>query len=133
MATKKAKKKTPPHAPVNAAALPSTDEVTFTIRGSEKAMKRLLDAMRFEEGEWNPDVTTQIALDMTFTKGATVFDELGGPKLRMNAPELRTAYRDRCVLTAEKRGHAIDDPANIPSNVDTTVSEVGDALFNHSR
>lgn len=119
----------------NMSQMSSGDAVTISVSMSGPAhlVRRAFTALRFDEQEWSPEVTRQIAIDKTFTIGTTVFDQLGGPKLQMVSQEDRDLYHDRCLKEAEDRGHQISDGAKIPAKEKTTVGEVGDALFNNSK
>ena len=135
----------------------SEDHISVTITGPPEVVQRLLTAIRFpedemrlasarsafhhtrwfsalsvDEGLWNPEVTLQIAKEMTFTTEVEGTDKLGGPKVRMISDSDRDAYRDRCLIVADHRGHPIADPTKIPNKVTTTVREVGSALFDFS-
>ena len=106
--------------------------MTISISGPPHSVRRALTAMRFDENDWNPSVTRQIAIDKTFADGATAFDRLAGPRVRLVAQLDRDLYRDRCIAEAEARGHSIADESKIPAKENTTLGEVGDALFNNS-
>jgi hypothetical protein len=119
-------------------------ELTITISGTERAVRRALTTMRFDQEpepirepvgeptEWNPTVTRRIAREKTLTADAALDDELAGPKLRMFAQDDRDLYRDRCVNEAAERGHPVSKPSKIPAKEKTTVMEVGDALFDNA-
>lgn len=122
------------------------DELSVTVSGSERAVRRALTIMRFDEesqslreplgqepSDWSPTVARQIALDETQTEGAELDDELAGPRLQMFSPDDRELYRDRCVNEAAQRGHAVSKPSKIPTKENTTVMEVGDALFDNAQ
>ncbi|MGI8745328.1 MAG: hypothetical protein ACR2NN_22690 [Bryobacteraceae bacterium] len=102
------------------------------MAGSEAAVRRALTAMRFE-GEWNHKVTREIARNQTPVADAGLDDTFGGEKIAMFSQDVRDLYRRRCVNEAGRRGHPVPNPANIPADAESTVMEVGDALFEHSR
>jgi len=82
--------------------------------------------------EWNHIVTRHIALEQTLVADADLDDTLGGSRLKMFSPDVREIYRKRCLDEASDRGHPVPDPTDIPTDEDTSVMEVGDALFEHS-
>ena len=84
------------------------------------------------ESEWNSGVTRQIAREQTNKPGTTIHHTLGGEFLQMFADDDRKLYVQRCINVAEGRGHHVPNPASIPSDAETTVMEVGDALFDNS-
>jgi hypothetical protein len=104
------------------------EELEITVRGSETAVRRALDAMRFEV-EWDQGVARSIALDETGIAEATLDDELGKPPINMFAEEVRLNYRDRCCDRAAERGHPVANPDNVASGAASTVMQVGDTLF----
>ncbi len=124
--TKKNPKKQP--APTTGPA----SELIITISGPEQTVRRTLTAMRFE-GEWNHVVTRQIAIDQTLAPDAGLDDTLAGDKVRFFSQDARDLYVQRCVNEASRHGHPVGDPSSIPADADTTVMEVGDALFDNSR
>jgi hypothetical protein len=107
-------------------------ELSVTVAGAEHIVRRALSAMRFAADEWNHAVTRQIAIDETLVPGAGLDDTLGGDKIRMFSQDVRDLYRQRCINDATRRGHAVPNPGDIPADSDTTIMEVGDALFDHS-
>src|SRR5258706_603414 len=99
----------------------ANDDMTISISGPAHPVRRALTAMRFDENDWNPAVTRQIAIDKTFTEGATAFDRLAGPKVGLIAQSDRDLYRDRCIAEAEARGHSVADEFKIPAKENTTL------------
>ncbi|MBI5281227.1 MAG: hypothetical protein HY858_06040 [Candidatus Solibacter usitatus] len=82
---------------------------------------------------WNRTVAREIALDQTMVADADLDDKLGGQRVALFSQDARDLYRQRCVDEAGRRGHAVVNPDAIPADADTTVKEVGDALFDNAR
>lgn len=108
------------------------DHVTVTIAGPARAVRRTLSDLNFT-GLWNRTVAREIALDQTGVPDADLDDELGGERVALFSQDARDMYRQRCVNEAGRRGHPVANPAKIPADSDTTVMEVGDALFDNAR
>jgi hypothetical protein len=131
-AASKKKSASPPNRPRVPEEVKNAD-VTITVTGPARAVRRTLAAMRFtDDDNWTPAVTRQIALDETGSDEATLDDKLGHPPINFTSQDDRELYRDRVLNEADDRGHPVADPSKIPNKKDTTVREVGDALFNHS-
>ena len=76
-------------------------ELTITITGSEPAVRRAAESLRFA-GEWNHAVTRHIARVLTFVTEASLDDPLGGQRLHMFSQDARDLYRQRCVEEEER-------------------------------
>jgi len=85
-----------------------------------------------EQTGWNQAVAREIALDQTFVNDAALTDTLGGPRIQLISPDGRDLYVRRCTKEAGKRGHSCS-PSKLPAASDTTVEEVGDALFKFAK
>ena len=109
------------------------DSLSVTITGTPAAVRHALSAVRFIEHEWNQTVARRIALEKTLNSAADLDDKLAGQKLGMEAQTVRDLYIGRCIDAAALRGHPVDVPTKLPADADTTVMEVGDALFKHAR
>jgi hypothetical protein len=81
---------------------------------------------------WNQAVTREIALNETLVGGTALTDTLGGPKIQLISQSGRDLYVRRCTKDAGKRGHPCS-PSKLPAASDTTVEEVGDALFKFAK
>lgn len=122
----------PVHAESSSSTQNLTHELIITVAGKEPVVRRALTSIRFE-GEWNHVVTRQIAIEQTLVDGATLDDTLGGSKVRMFSQDVRDLYRQRCMNEAARSGHPVFKPSDLPVDEDTTLMEVGDALFEHSQ
>lgn len=111
---------------------PVTEHLSITITGTPEAVREALHAIRFE-GEWSPAVARKIARLETLVDDARMGDKLGGEKIRFFSQDARDSYVQRCVNKTGEIGHPVPDPGDIPAEAETTVMEVGDALFDHAR
>jgi hypothetical protein len=107
-------------------------DVTVTVPGTGHEVRRVLTGVSVR-GDWNQAVTREIALDETLIPEAELQDELAGDRIRLFSQDARDLYRQRCVNEAGRRGHPVAEPGQIPADEDTTVIEVGDALFASAR
>ena len=85
-----------------------------------------------EQTGWNQSVAREIALNETLVADAALTDTLGGPKVQLISQAGRDLYIRRCTKQAGKRGHPCS-PSKLPAASDTTVEEVGDALFKFAK
>jgi hypothetical protein len=81
---------------------------------------------------WNQSVARDIALNETLVAGAGLADTLGGPKVQLISQAGRDLYIRRCTKDAGTLGHPCS-PSKLPAASDTTVEEVGDALFKFAK
>ena len=105
---------------------------TVAVPGPAQEVRRVSNGVSFR-GDWNQAVTREIALDETLIPDAELQDELAGDRIRLFSQDARDLYRQRCVNEAGRRGHAVSDPGQIPADENTTVMEVGGALFANAR
>jgi len=120
------------HSVVPSTAVPVPADLTITVSGTERAVRRTLTAMQFEE-PWDPITTRHIAIEQTLAPGTGLDDTLAGDRVRLFSQDARDLYRQRCLNEASHRGHPVYKPSTIPADAETTVMEVGDALFDNSR
>ena|SRR5579859_6567904 len=85
-----------------------------------------------DQAAWNQSVARDIALTETLVAGSGLTDTLGGPKVQLISQAGRDLYIRRCTKDAKAKGHPCS-PSKLPADSDTTVEEVGDALFKFAK
>jgi hypothetical protein len=81
---------------------------------------------------WNQTVARVIALDETKVAEAVLTDTLACQRIQLISQDGRDLYIRRCTDAANKLHHPCS-PSKLPADADTTVEEVGDALFKFAK
>jgi hypothetical protein len=81
---------------------------------------------------WNQTVAREIALDQTLIAEAVLTDSLGCQRVQLISQDGRNLYVRRCTDAAHKLNHSCS-PSKLPSDADTTIQEVADALFKFAK
>ncbi len=105
---------------------PAPGQLQITVSGPADHVMAALTTMNFQQPV-TPLLCQQIAVAATNDPDATVSNTLSD--LGMVAPQVITAYTQRCALHLKSQTGISIDPTKLPQDKTTTVQQVAEAMY----